>query len=312
MRSFRQLPNLYFGQPGKQLQVLPWPVNGLDNPYERQTYDFLTGSGSHQISSLAVGSRPYTIKWDSMHIDTFIKLSQYRIGTNGPGPFVLLDPSAPNLMPANASAPTGVTSLPNPEFYLPTAGAGQGALSQNVLPAFIHRAAGWASLRWLFATAPDAAPVLVVAPQFRNWYGHPVIAGLPYAFSSWMRVDGTVETSATVAMKLQWLDSAGAQISISSGGDLAVTSSWSRQSVIATAPGNAVYALPRWDLTGSSMAAGGALFIDEVLWEQDNVVNDWAPGTGIRAVEIVGLDESVPFEARFRTNVQMTLRELAR
>lgn len=311
MRAFRQVPNIYFGQPGKQLQTLPWPSGGIDKPYERQTFDFLTGSGLHQVSSLSVGSRQYSVNWDSMHIDTFSMLSQYRIGTNGPGPFVLIDPSAENLLPANVSAPTGVTSLPNPDFILPTGGAGQGSLGQSVDPTKIHRASGWASLRWVFNSAPDATCILAPAPQFRNWYGHPVVAGLPYTFSSWVTVDGTVETNATVSVRLGWLDKDGVQLSESNGGATAITT-WTRLSVIATAPAGAVYAVPRWVLDGTTMAVGGALFIDEALWEQDNVLNNWAPGSGIRPVEIVGLGESVPFEARFRTNVQMTLRELAK
>lgn len=311
MRAFRQVPSLYFGQPGKQLQTLPWPSGGIDKPYERQTFDFLTGSGLHQVSSLSVGSRQYTINWDSMHIDTFSMLDQYRVGANGPGPFVLIDPSAPNLMPANVSAPTGVTSLPNPDFFFPTVSAGQGSLGQNVTSALIHRASGWASLRWVFNSTPDATAILAVTPQFRNWYGHPVVAGLPYIFSSWVTVDGTIEMNASLSVRLGWLDKTGAQLSESSGTVTAVTG-WTRLSVSATAPANAVYAVPRWVLDGTTMAVGGALFIDEVLWEQDNVLNNWAVGSGIRPVEIVGLGESVPFEARFRGGVQMTLRELAR
>lgn len=312
MRSMRQVPNLYFGQPGKQLQTLPWPVGGIDKPYERQTFDFLTGSGLHQISSLAVGSRPYDINWDAMHIDTYNMLAMYRVGANGPGPFVLIDPSAPNLLPANASAPTGVTSLPNPEFFFPTSGAGQGSLGQNVTSSFVHRASGYASLRWIFNSTPDAVAVLSVTPQFRNWYGHPVVAGLPYAFSSWVTVDGTIETNATVSMRLGWLDKAGAQLSESAGTSTAITT-WTQLSVLATAPAGAVYVEPRWRLDGTTMAVGGALYIDEAMLEQDTVVNSWAVGTGIRPVEMIGLTETVPFEARFRSGgVRMSLRELAR
>jgi len=311
MRSARITPTLYFGQPGRQMQALPWPTGGIDKPYERQTFDFLTGSGLHQVSSLSVGSRPYTINWASMHIDTFTKIDQYRVGANGPGPFVLIDPSAPNLLPANVSAPTGVTSLQIPDFILPTGGAGQGSIGQNVLPQYIHRGAGWASLRWIFNSTPDATCILIPAPQFRNWFGHPVIAGLPYAFSSWVTVDGTVETNASVSVRLGWLDKTGVELSESSGTVTAVTG-WTQLSVIATAPANAVYAVPRWVLGGATMAVGGALFIDEALWEQDNVVNTWAVGSGIRPVEIVALGETVPFDGRFRTSTQMTLRELAK
>jgi hypothetical protein len=42
------------------------------------------------------------------------------------------------------------------------------------------------------------------------------------------------------------------------------------------------------------------------------VVNDWAPGTGIRPVEIVSLTEPVTFATRFRESIQMVLREVAR
>jgi hypothetical protein len=311
MRAFRQVPNVYFGQPGKALQTMPWPTGGIDKPYERQTFDFLTGSGLHQISSLSVGSRQIDVNWDSMHIDTFNLLAQYRIGANGPGPFVFIDPSAPNLLPANVSAPTGVTSLPNPDFVLPTAGAGQGSLGQNVLASFVHRTSGYASLRWIFNSAPDAVAILIPAAQFRNWYGHPVVAGLPYAFSSWVTVDGTVETNATVSLRLGWLDKTGAQLSESAGSSTAITT-WTQLSVLATAPANAVYVEPRWRLDGTTMATGGALFIDEAMLEQDTVVNSWAPGSGIRPVEMIALGESVPFEARFRTGVKMSLRELAK
>jgi hypothetical protein len=311
MRSMRQVPNVYFGQPGKQLQVLPWPSGGIDKPYERQTFDFLTGSGLHQISSLAVGSRQYDVNWDSMHIDTFLKLDQYRVGANGPGPFVLIDPSAPNLLPANVSAVTGVTSLPNPDFIFPTSGAGQGSIGQNVLSQYIHRASGWASLRWIFNSTPDAAAIITASPQFRNWFGHPIVAGLPYAFSSWVTVDGIVETNATVSLRLGWLDKAGTELSESASSSTAVTT-WTQISVLATAPANAVYVVPRWRVDGTTVAVGGAIFIDEPMLEQDTVVNTWAVGSGIRPVEMIALGESVPFETRFRSNVKMSLRELAK
>jgi len=47
------------------------------------------------------------------------------------------------------------------------------------------------------------------------------------------------------------------------------------------------------------------------MLEQDSVVNAWAPGTGIRPVEITDLNDAVPFEARFRQGLTLNLRELA-
>jgi hypothetical protein len=309
MRGSKQVPKLYFGYPGK-LQTLPWPSGGIDRVYERQTFDFQTGSGLHQISSLSVGSRQFNVNWATLHVDTFAMIDQYRVGANGPGPWVLLDPSAPNLLPANVAAAGGQNGNLL-DWTLPTSGAGQGALSINALSTFIHRSTGISSLKWLFASAPDAVATLIPAPQSRNWFGHPVFPGLSYAFSSWVTVDGTIDTNATVSLRLGWLDGSGTQLSESAGTSTAVTG-WTRLSVIASAPAGAVYVEPRWRLDGTTMSTGGALYIDEPLLEQDSVVNTWAMGSGIRPVEIVSLGESVPFDARFRTSVAMQLRELAK
>lgn len=308
MRSQRQVPTLYFGKPGK-LVSLPWPNNGMDRPYERLTYDFVTGSGNHQVSSLTAGSRPYTINWEALHQDTFTKLEQYRIGANGPGPWVLIDPSAPNLLPPNIGSATGLYSNAT---QMEQIGGTNGTQGSNTLAQYVHRTTGYRSMRWRFLETPIVTnPVFGIDPMYRSWFGQPVVAGLPYAFSSWVTVDGIVETNATVSMQLIWLDAAGATLSTSSGGGTAITA-WTKLSVIATAPANAAYVKPVWVATGSTLVLNSIIYIDEPLLEQDSVVNDWAPSTGIRPVEIVGLTEAVPFEARFRTPVSMTLRELSR
>lgn len=310
-RGQRQVPNLYFGRPGK-LVTLPWPRGGIDRSPDRQTYDFMTGSGLHQLSRLAVASRAYTLNWEALHQDTYTLLEQHNLGANGPGPWALIDPSAPNILPLNVAAATGLT-LDATDLVTKTVSDANGIVGSNSDANFIHRTTGNRSIRWLFPGPTVATePVLLVQPQFRNWAAIPCLPGLSYAFSSWVRVDGTVETSATLAHKIDWLDATGTRILLSTGGDVAVTATWARRSCIAVAPAGAVYAMPRWVLDGPSMAAGGALYIDEPLFEQDTVVNDWAPGTGIRPVEITGMPETVPFEARFRTNVSMGLRELTK
>lgn len=307
-RSQRQVPTLYFGRPGKLL-ALPWPKGGMDRLYERQTFDFLTGSGQHQVSSLSAGSRTYTLNWEALHQDTFTVLEQYRIGANGPGPWVLIDPSAPNLLPSNIGAATGLFN--NGTHIVPPAST-SGTLGSNNLSQFIHRPSGWRSIRWRFLTGPiDAFPTFEVTPLYRNWYGQPVMPGLAYTFSSWITVDGVVETNATLAMKLVWTDALGATLSTSASADTAIAA-WTRVSVTATAPVGAVFVKPIWVATGSTLAVNGIVYIDEPLFEQDSVLNNWAPSTGIRPVEIVSLPESAPFEARFRLGVSMTLRELSR
>jgi hypothetical protein len=245
-----------------------------------------------------------------MHVDTFNKLSQFRIGANGPGPWTLIDPASPNLLPANVGSATGLYA---DATDLISAGGTGGTGGSNANSSFIHRTAGYRSIKWTFTTAPIVTnPTLGISPLYRNWFGHPVVPSTPYVFSSWCRVDGVIETSATMSIRMRWLDAAGAVLSESTSGDLAVTSTWQRLSVSASSPAGAVYVEPRWVALGSSLTVNGIIYIDEPLLEQDSIVNDWAPSSGIRPVDILELGEGVPFDARFRTGTTMTVRELAR
>lgn len=308
-RSQRQVPSLYFGAPGKMV-TLPYPLGAIDRTADKQTYDFLTGSGLHQVSSLTESSRAYTVTWNALHQDTFTNLEMYRLGANGPGPFAFIDPSAPNLLPANVASATGLRS---DATDLVTDTLDNGTPLSNPTSTFIHRTTGYRSIQWLFTEAAQAAnPTMYVRSPFRNWIGLPVMTGLPYSFSSWARVDGTIETSATLGVRMSWYDSASALLSTSSGSNATVTSTWQQLTVTGTAPAGAAFVIPRWVADGTTLAQNGSFYIDEPLLEQDSVVNAWAPGTGIRPVQMVGLTEGVPFEARFRTSVQLGLRELTR
>jgi hypothetical protein len=105
------------------------------------------------------------------------------------------------------------------------------------------------------------------------------------------------------------MDASGAELSETTSGDTVVTT-WQRLSAVGVAPVGAVYASPVLSATGSTITATGGIYIDEALMEQDTGVNDWAPGTGVRPVEILSLSDTVPFAARFRKGLALTLREL--
>jgi hypothetical protein len=47
------------------------------------------------------------------------------------------------------------------------------------------------------------------------------------------------------------------------------------------------------------------------MMEQDDTLNTWAPGTGLRPVSITGFTDTAPFDGRFRRDVNLTLREMA-
>jgi hypothetical protein len=312
VRAARHDPPVYFGVPGS-LVTLPWPRSGLAAPYQRQTFDFITGTGNHRVSTLIGGSRLYTINWDALHQSTFDRVNQYWLGTMGPGPFAFIDPSRPNLLTPNQAAAcsvwndtTGIIVVSNLDGYV----------SANSNATHIHRVGGTRSIRWHHTNSPAWTPF----PQLRfisehaNWPGFPVMAGLPYTFSVWVKpVDDPNTVQA--AVKLFWMDGAGTDLSNSTSGDITITAGvWTRLSVTGTAPAfstGSFFLQPRIMGVSSTFTAGVSLYLDEPLLEQDTVVNDWAPGSGVPPIGMLDWNEDVPWvDARFRLSPQLIIREV--
>jgi hypothetical protein len=309
-RLDRNNPDVYFGRPGGLIR-LPWPKGEIDKPYERPTFDFATGSGFHLVSSLTGGSRPYTINWTALHQVTYSKLEQFWTGMMGTGPWAFIDPSQSNMLLQNQAAATGVYNDAR-QWMTSTGAADMGELTSNAtLGSLIHRTGARRSLRWRFPVAANAFPVLKMDYPYRNWWGFPVVPGLSYAWSAWARPDSVIDSSITMAIKLTWVDATGTLVSEISGGDVVMSAGYVRHSVVGVAPPGAVYCQPIFVATGSTITVGGSIYIDEPLLEQDTVVNDWAPGTGLRPVEILSLTDFTPFAGRFRKGVELVIRELA-
>lgn len=307
-RAFRGRPDLYFGKPG-YMSKLPWPRGGMEKTYDRPTFDFVTGSGQHQVSMLSTGSRPYTLTWNAGHVDTFKVLEQYWTGTMGTGPWALMDPSATNLLIPNVAAASSSTY--DTRGWKTSGAADQGVPLSNLDPDYIHRTGAPRSIRWNFTGAVGLTPTLFFDVTYRTWKGIPVVGGLSYAWSFWGRTAGFGASDVQIYARIQWRNATGGSIGISTG-TIAYVGFWTRLSIIANAPSDAVYAEPQIIANQGPLIAGSNLYIDEPLFEQDTIVNDWAPGTGLRPVEILSLTDTVPFDARFREGVAMTLRELAR
>jgi len=308
-RSERQVPAVYFGRPGALIQ-LPWPLGDMEKPYGRKTFVFETGAGQSAVSTLSTGGRVYNLHWNALHLDNYSLLDQYWSGGMGIGPWAFIDPSIPNLLLPNQA---GATSLYSDSTGLKTVGGAlaDGTILSNTSATFIHRTGAPRSVRWQFTTAASTTPQLTFTAPYRNWFGVPAMTGLPYAFSLWARPDGTVDSSITMAAKIQWMDATGATLSTSTGGDIVVGAAFTKLTVTATAPANTAYAMPYLNAIGSTITTGASIYADEFLFEQDSVFNNWAPGKGCRPVEIVSLADVVPFETRMRRAVDATLMELA-
>jgi len=306
MRGYRTDPDFYFGAPGT-LVALPWPQGGFLNPVEREVSDFQSGSGNHRVSTLVGTSRIYSITWTALHQETFDKVNRYWLGHQGPGPFAIIDPTRPNLLTPNQSSACGVWR-DTTDFTL--GGTTQnGTLSANKTTSLIHRSDGTRSLRWLFSGTLVTTPSLLLKPQSSLWPGIPCVAGLPYTLSFWVKPDGVVDSSINVGAHITWYNSAGAVVSTTTLAPAAVTT-WTHLSVTGTAPVGAAFGLPAVDMTSSTVTSGGSLYLDEFMYEQDSVVQTWAPGTGVLPVSILGLNEGTSFDALFRVQPSLILREV--
>lgn len=312
-RSSRQVPNVYFGRPGA-LVTLPWPLGDIDKPYERVTYDFVSGGGQHTVSTLSGGSRAYAVKWNALHLDTYSRLEQYWTGNMGMGPWAFIDPSVPNmLLPNQASATNNLYDATGFEVTLSSVAEDNGALfSSTQTGTMIHRPGGTRALRWHFPVAPASFPVLQLSTPYRNWPGYPAVPGLPYMFSCWARPDSVVDGAITLAAKLRFLDATGTLVGAElSGGDVNMNAGYVQHTVGGVAPAGTAFVRPLFVATGSTINVNGAIFLDELQLEQDSVVNSWAPGTGVRPVEMLSFPDTVPFDARMRRDLTLNLRELA-
>lgn len=307
-RGYKTDPPVYFGLPGKLVQ-LPWPQGGVQAPVDRSIYDFMSGDGNHRVSSLVGTSRGYSLAWNALHQSTYDLLNEHWVGQNGPGPFVLIDPSRPNLLRGNQSGATGEWNDARGFTTGFVTAGGNGTLSSNAVAANIHRARGRRSLQWSFSGTLVSTVSIGLDSAFSTWPGIPVLQNAAYSFSFWVKPDGVVDSSIDVGLRLVWYRVDGTVSRTDTVAPATVTA-WTQKTTTQTSPADAAYCKPVITATGSTITTGGSLFIDELLFEQDSAVNPWAPGTGVLPVAMLSFPEAIPFDGLFRLQPAMALREV--
>lgn len=301
------VPDVYFGLPGS-LVALPWPLGGIVRTPDRLASEFVTGSGVRRISRMLRATRLYELNWDNLRYDTFDKVEKFWLGHMGIGPWALVDPSSINLLTVNQSS---ATSDRNAVSDWTTAATNHGTPSSNSTTAHIHRPSAPRSLRWQFTVAVTASPTLELSTVYSSWYGVPVVVGKSYVWSAWVKPDGTVDTSIELQAKIQWRDAAGATVGSESTSGTSTVTGWTRLTCIGTAPVGAAYASCRLVGTGATITTGASVYVDEPQLEMNTAVTDWRPGNGVYPVSILGLKDSVPWAATWRSGPQLVLREVA-
>lgn len=302
----RVTPDIYFGRPGS-LETFPWPLGGVQRPYERAVSDFVTGSGAHRVSKIVGGSRRVDLAWENLRYDTYARVEAYDRGHMGIGPFALLDPSQINMLTVNQSS---ATSERNSATGFTTASDSHGTPQSNALTTHVHRAGAPRSLRWRFTVAAATNPLLTLDSVYSGWFGVPVRPTDSYVWSAWVKPDGTVDASIQVEAKIQWRDALGVATGAEASGGVQTVAAWTRLVCAGVAPAGAVYASLRFVGVGATITTGGSLYIDEMQFEMGTAVSDWRPGTGVYPMSTVGLGEAVPWASTWRSAPTLTLREV--
>lgn len=305
-RSVKVDPPVFFGLPGQYVEV-PWPKSGMTAGPDRQTFDFVTGSGSHRVSNLIGTSRAYSLNWIALHQSTFDLLNQFAVGQNGPGPYVLIDPSRPNLLTGNQSAACSLWYAGNdfkPSF---------GSVAANRVTTYIKRQFAPRSAAWTPAVTGSGTATLDFPTLYSGWAGIPIVPEKHYCWQFW-GINDAANTGVHYWAQVKWLSSTGAVLRTDVGTTF-TGAAWNYATLGGPitpmlAPANAAYALPELACNIADLTSTSVLYLDVPVFEQADHFNDWAPGTGVLPVQILGLNEDMSFDALFRVSPTLTLREI--
>ena len=234
-------PSMLLGRAGGHWWELPrLPARDYDRTADAHAgvHDLL--GGGYASDRAPVECRVWRLDWQWISDADRRILHALHTRQFGPGPFVLLDPASRNLLTPNVAS--GTDARRDTDGFT---GTGVDELSSSAT----YSVTGARSLRWRLISPTETAAVLTLAPRTLSAWATP--AGHPWSFTCSVRAGAG---GATVVPQLRWLDSALAEVSISSGAGVAVSSSgWSTVTVTAAAPAGAAYVVPRLSVTTSAI-----------------------------------------------------------
>jgi hypothetical protein len=291
---------IYFGTPGS-LITLFHPRGGVQATRVRPVQEFALGNGERRTRRAQFGSREYTLSWESLQYPDFATLQAFDQGHNGPGPFVLLDPGQRNQLTVNQAA---ATSELNATDNFTIAGSGSSIASSTTL---IER--GPRALAWTFQfTSPSSGSIVLDSP-YLGWFGIPVVSR-PYVFNFLARGGGT-DGIVTIRAEILWYGVTGTLLGTTSGSSAATsTGAWAAYLATATPPASTAYAICKVTYV-SGASAGSIVYISSLQFEEGSTAGTWRPGTGVRPVSIVSLEDRWPwlYADEIRSGPAMVLRE---
>lgn len=277
-------PNTYFGIPGKTLNKLWDPTGGMLATRERSSYVFSNKNGGTRTIRALDGARSYSLNYGALGRKTFEILNAYQQGHMGPGPFVLIDPGRRNLLTVNQSSATSQT---NDTRGWTATGPSQSIAADNTQAGQFPNV-----LRHAFTATVPASSVLTLDRPSTVWPGIPVLIQ-PYTF--WFyAAGGPMSIQATI----DWLDLSGAVLSTATSGNfsLGIGGSITKCWITSTPPAGTVWGICRIKPVLATIINGASYIVIKPMFNEGSSPDmDWAPGTGIYPVTVMGLPEKYGF-----------------
>jgi hypothetical protein len=275
---------VYFGRAG-QIRKLVDPTGGMLATRDIGTTIFPTGSGGARVQRALYGTRQYSLNYGVLGRANFDWLDTFQQGHMGTGPFVLLDPGRRNALTVNQSAATSAT---NGTEGFTVSGSGGTISSDATLAVALPK-----TLKWSFATSTPATALLLLNKPSSAWPGIPIMPARPYTF--WfMAQGGPIDLQAQVV----WYDLGGAVLTTSASSTVTTSTTVPAKVrvTIASPPSSAVWATVQIAPMVATIASGESLFLWNFMLNEGSAPDtNWAPGTGVFPVQLIGMPEKYGF-----------------
>jgi hypothetical protein len=287
---------VYLGPPGRML-TLPGALLGADASLVRAGSPRQLLGGGQAVDTVGTAKRRYSLQWRHLTDAVFAQVEALVAGVYGPGPYLLLDPSRTNLLPANVASPTSVRGDTYPW------GTSTGALASVSTPTPL---AGRRIISWTPGTAiAGNATVYGYAFGLAQVFAVPVVTGLTYSFAASLR---TTTGTATMAARIDSYSASGVLLSNTSGSTASIgTGAWTTLSVTGVTPNAAaVYVGPSVEVPAGTTTQ--VIVSDQWLMVLGSTLPSWTRGTGTPRVMVDQLGDSYP--QRGRHDATLTLVEV--
>lgn len=291
------MSEILLGPPGA-LQPLPDPDPGVSasRSLTVATHEGV-GGGALTADVTLPGWRSWTYAYTALTVEEADMVERYRSGIYGPGPYALIDPTAPNrLQPNQASA-----------GKMSGASDGFAVLSGDAL-AVVRQAGviGPSVLSWTITPGGSARSLLMSS----TWA--PVPSGsrsFPIPPDSTVHLSAQVRTASPPPLwwRVFWWDAGGASLGgVSYEVATVPADTWTPVTADIVPPTGAAWVLPGLYADTSANTAAVSVSLDALVMSYGARLPVWRPGQGVPQVVITAWTTDYPYIGTVNGSLQLT------